>query len=415
LPLAASLAELASSFPTAGALYHWSAMLGGRGWGFFTAWMNTIGQFAITAGIDYGLAEFLTPMLGLPVGAGHRGPTLAVYALVLFTHGVLNHIGVRAVAILNDLSAWYHMVGVAVLVAALAILAPHRDWSFLLDRTMQDTPGGVPAPYWYGFLIGLLQAQWTLTGYDASAHVTEETKDPTRNAPWGIFLSVLVSGVVGYAMLVAVTLAIGDLRATAGAPNPFIHVLVSTLGERLGNALVWMVMGAMWFCGLASVTSNSRMLFAFARDGGLPFSTVIARVSPRWKSPHVAVWVSVAAAFGVALWAEAYAAMVALSTLALMVSYAAPIAIGWWARRRGRWRRFGPWDMGRLSPSVNLVALAWVGVASVLFVLPPNQLAGKTFAGCVALLAVYWFGWMRARFAGPKVSLVDEERERAAD
>src|SRR5512147_2823058 len=71
LPVAASLAELASAYPTAGALYHWSAMLGGRGWGFLTAWLNSVGQFAITAGIDYGLAEFLTPLLGLSPTSTH--------------------------------------------------------------------------------------------------------------------------------------------------------------------------------------------------------------------------------------------------------------------------------------------------------------------------------------------------------
>ena len=115
-----------------------------------------------------------------------------------------------------------------------------------------------------------MQAGWTFTGYDASAHVTEETVDPRRNAPWGIFLSVAVSGLFGWLRLAAVTLAITDLPAAAAAPNPFIHVLTTALGGRLGAALVWLVLGAMWFCGLASVTLNSSMLFAFARDGGLP-------------------------------------------------------------------------------------------------------------------------------------------------
>src|SRR5260221_9383037 len=111
----------------------------------------------------------------------------------------------------------------------------------------------------YSFAVGLLLACWTFTGYDASAHVCEETHDPTRNAPWGIFLSVAVSAVAGWALLLAVTLAIGDLRATAAADNPFIHVLRGALGTRAGGALVWIAILAMWFCGLSSVTSNSRM------------------------------------------------------------------------------------------------------------------------------------------------------------
>jgi amino acid transporter len=396
LTVASSLAELASAYPTAGALYHWSALLGGPGWGFLTAWLNTIGQFAITAGIDYGLADFLAPMLGLPPS---RGYVIALYAAVLFSHAVLNHVGVRTVAILNWLSAWYHVAGALALVAALAWFAPKQPLGFLLTRFTDQ-----PYPYGYAFAVGLLQAQWTFTGYDASAHITEETIDPSRNAPWGIVLSVAVSGVVGFCMLLAVTLAIGDLPAAAGAPNPFIFVLQSALGLRLGNILLWLVMGAMWFCGLSSITSNSRMLFAFARDGGLPRSAFIAQVSPRFQSPHVAIWVSTAAAFAVALWSQAYAVMVALSTTALYASYALPIYLSVRSRAAGQERVRGPWQLGRFSRLVNLVALGWIGVITVLFVLPPNELAGYTFAGSLFLLLMYWRHYMRARFRGPQLS-----------
>jgi amino acid transporter len=391
LPVAASLAQLASSYPTAGALYHWAAILGGRGAGFFTAWLNCLGQFAITAGIDYGLSQFLVALLGLPPER-----TIAVYAVVLLSHAVLNHLGVHLVATLNDLSAWVHIAGVAVLVGAVALFAPHRGAAFLLTAF---TDG--PRPYWLGFLLGLLQAGWTFTGFDASAHVSEETHDPTRNAAWGIFLSVAVSGVVGWLLLLAVTLAIGDLRAAVAADNPFIHVLRSALGTSVGGALVWVAMVAMWFCGLSSVTSNSRMLFAFARDGGLPFSRQLAAVSPRYRSPHVAVWVSAAAAFAVALWANAYSAMTALSTIALYASYGLPIWVGLRARRSGRWSSFGPWNLGRWSTAVNIAALLWVCVLTVLFVLPPNELAGYTFGSSLLVLVAYWFLWMRRRFKGP--------------
>src|SRR3954462_12692515 len=394
LAIAASLAELASAYPTAGALYHWSSILGGRGAGFFTAWLNTIGQFAITAGIDYGLAEFVAAMLGLPADRAH---VLPVYAAVLASHAVLNHLGVRIVGRLNQLSAWVHVLGVAAILVSLLWFAPLRPASFLIARFTD-----APRPYALGFLLGLLQAAWTFTGYDASAHACEETHDPTRNAPWGIFLSVAVSGVFGWLLLVVVTLAIaGDVSTAAAAGNPFMHVLRTALGSRRGGALVAIAMLAMWFCGLSSITSNSRMLFAFARDGGLPFSGLVASVSPRFRSPHVAVWVSAAAALAVALWTPAYSAMVALSTIALYASYGVPIALGQRARRKGIWKRRGPWDLGRASSFVNTVALAWIAVLSVLFVLPPNEVAGFTFAGLLALLAAYWFLGRKADFRGP--------------
>jgi amino acid transporter len=324
---------------------------------------------------------------------------LPIYAAVLLSHAVLNHVGVRAVSRLNWLSAWYHIVGIAVLVTLLVLLAPKQDASFLLRRFGAEGSGH---GYAYVFLLGLLQAQWTFTGYDASAHITEETVDPRRNAPWGIFLSVAVSAVVGWLMLLAVTLAIPDLRETAAAPNPFIYILREALGSRLGGALVWMVIGAMWFCGLSSITSNSRMLYAFARDGGLPGARALARVSPRFQSPHVAVWVSSAGALAVAVWADAYSAMVALSTIALYASYGLPIAACLLASTRGSITK-GPWTLGRYSRPVAVAAVLWIAFITVLFVLPPNQLAGWTFGGFLVLLAVYWFGWMRTRFEGPKL------------
>ena len=401
LPVAASLAQLASSYPTAGALYHWASILGGRRAGFFTAWLNCVGQFAVTAGIDYGLAEFLAAMLGM---SAERGHVLRLFALVLLSHAVLNHLGVRLVGRLNQLSAWVHIAGVLAIIVGVAVFAPLRSPDFLLTRF---TDG--PRPYAAGFLLGLLQAAWTFTGYDASAHLSEETHDPTRNAPWGIFLSVAVSAVFGWALVGLVTLAIADLPVAAAAQNPFIHVLSTALGTRLGGALVAVAMLAMWFCGLSSVTSNSRMLFAFARDGGLPFSGYISRVSPRFRSPHVAVWVSVAAAMTLVLGAEAastyrekvYNTVTALSTIALYASYGVPIALGQRARRKGTWKRRGPWDLGRASSLVNTVALAWIAVLTVLFVLPPNEVAGFTFAGLLALLALYWFRGRKADFRGP--------------
>jgi amino acid transporter len=403
LAVAASLAELASAFPTAGALYHWSALLGGPGAGFATAWLNLVGQFAITAAIDYGLAQFLADFLGWTREDNAR--VLSLYAVLLLSHAVLNHVGVRVVAWFNTFSAWYHMAGVALIVGALAVFGLQRPPAFLLTAYTAS-----PYPYTYGFLVGLLQAQWTFTGYDASAHVTEETRNPRRAAPWAMVLSVAVSGVAGYLLLYAITASIDDLANAARAPNPFLQVLSLRTPRPWARSLFGVAMGAMWFCGLASVTSNSRMLFAFARDGGLPFSSLLARVSPRFVSPHVAVWVSCAAAFLVALYSGAYNVMGALSTSALYASYGLPIGLGLWARRQGRWLKMGPWHLGAASSWVGGVALCWVGFVLVLFSLPPNLLSGVSLAGAAVALGVYWRLHAAHRFRGPPVAHLLDER-----
>ena len=397
--VAMSLAELASAYPTAGALYHWATILGGPRLGWWTAWLNLIGQIAVIAGVDYAFADFVREALGWSDDRLHVH-VLAIYAVVLVSHGLLNHVGIRLVTALNELSAWYHLLGTALLVGALVAWAPLQPASFLLRKFVAPTDQGIVYPFAYACLVGLLQAQWTFTGYDASAHVAEETKGAQQAAPRGIVNSVWVSGLVGFIMLIAITLAIGNLDSAARAENPFVYIVRTAIGGRLGAALVWMVIGAMWFCGLSAVTSNSRMLFAFARDGGAPLSPWLSRVSERHRTPAVAIWVCVATAFALAIWSGAYHVIVSISTIGFYVSYGLPIALALWARRRGGLER-GPWHIGRWSPTVNAIAVAWILFITVLFVLPPNQLTGYTFAGALVLLAIYYFAWARAHFAGP--------------
>ncbi|HEY1584226.1 MAG TPA: amino acid permease, partial [Polyangia bacterium] len=185
LLVAISLAELASAYPTAGALYHWATILGGPRLGWWTAWLNLIGQVAVLAGVDYAFAEFLREALGLSDDPLHLH-VLSLYAIVLVTHAMLNHVGIRLVTALNELSAWYHLVGTAILVGALLLWAPLQPVSFLMRRFVAPTDQGVLYPFAYACLVGLLQAQWTFTGYDASAHVAEETKGAQQAAPRGI-------------------------------------------------------------------------------------------------------------------------------------------------------------------------------------------------------------------------------------
>jgi amino acid transporter len=289
------------------------------------------------------------------------------------------------------------VIGTVIVVGALTLFAEHQPVGFLLERA--PPKAGLFLP---GFLVGLLQAAWTFTGYDASAHAAEETKDAARAAPRGILTAIVASAIAGYAMLIAITLAIPELGATIEAKNPFIYVLETSLG-RLGTALVWLAVGAMWFCGLASVTSNSRMLYAFARDGGLPASKHLARVSEKWKTPHIGIWVSVSVAFVLAIFADALSVMAALSTVALYASYGLPVLLALLARKKG-WPRVGPWTLGNKGAVINVIAVVWIAFMVVVMSLPPNGLAGITLLSTCALLALAWYGGVRRVFTGPKVN-----------
>jgi amino acid transporter len=394
VPIALSMAELASAFPTAGALYHWASFLSGKRAGWFTAWFNYLGQFAITAGIDYGLTEFLIPLLGLPSGEGTK---FLLYAAVLLSHALINHFGIRWVAFFSQLSAFYHVAGTVVLILVLLLLAPLKPVSFLLTPSTTTSYS-----YSYAFCLGLLQAQWTFSGYDASAHVSEETHEGSRKVPIGIIMSVVSSGVLGFFMLAAITLAVKDLPAAQRAANPFHFVMQSALGARLGAAMIWMCVIAMWFCGLSSLTSNSRMLYAFARDGGVPFSRQLARVSPRHGSPASAVWVSALLAFALALYGRAYTVVIAMSTVLILISYMLPI---WFSLRSQTAGRFleqdkGPFRLGRYSRPMNIAAVVWIVLITIVFLLPPNQLAFYGTAACCAGLVLLYVLAARYRFVG---------------
>ena len=224
--VALGMAEVASSYPTAGGLYYWAAKLAdeagrnGARWSWFVGWFNLIGQVAVTAGIDFGLSlftqAFLNYLFGYPTDAPY---TILIYGIVLIIHALLNTFGIRVVQILNDLSVWWHLVGVGAIVIVAVVLNQHARtdigtvFSTFVDRTGSTPDAGWPGPMLGGIalyvvLIGLLNAQYTLTGYDASAHMSEETHDAARSAPKGIIYSVIVSVIAGFILLVAMNIGI---------------------------------------------------------------------------------------------------------------------------------------------------------------------------------------------------------------
>jgi amino acid transporter len=205
-----AMAEVCSSYPTAGGLYYWAAKLGGANsaaWSWFTGWFNLLGQVAVTAGIDFGAAFFTSALLAQLFNYTLDPPhIIAVYAVILFLHGLLNTFGVRLVAILNDISVWWHLAGVLIIVGALFFIpSHHQSATFIFTSFVNNTGFGSST---YVFLIGLLLAQYTFTGYDASAHMTEETHNAAIAGPRGIVYSIVVSLFAGWLLLIGVTSAI---------------------------------------------------------------------------------------------------------------------------------------------------------------------------------------------------------------
>ncbi|GEB31420.1 MULTISPECIES: amino acid permease [Brevibacillus] len=422
--IAASMSELASAIPTAGALYHWAAILGSKRWGWYTAWINLIGQIGIVAGIDYSFSLFADPLLASAFGyTSTETTTLILFGITLLLHGIFNHIGIRLVARLNDFSAWYHIGVVVVLVGSLVFFSRNElqplDYLFQVGQTFSDKP------YAIAFLIGLLQAQWTFTGYDASAHTIEETINPRVRAAWGIFTSVAFSFIFGFIMLAFVTLSIHDAAAASAADNAFIYVISAALGGTFGSVVLWLVTFAMWFCGLASITSFSRMLYAFSRDKGMPWSRQWAEISRKYRTPAKAIWLVVILSFALALFdyilkrinpdAEytTLAFLTAVSVVGLYVAYGIPLYLKLRAESRGVFQRkhFGPWNLGNWSKPINVLSLLWIVFISIMMVIPPNQTAAYALIAMFVVLIIMDLAYYRKHFAGPQAALSTSAEE----
>lgn len=417
-----AMAEVCSSYPTAGGLYYWSAKLAkknGAAWSWFTGWFNLLGQVAVTAGIDFGLASFIAAFLKLTI---NLDPTplrvIEIYGLVLLAHGLLNTFGIRLVALLNDVSVWWHVLGVIIIVAAVVIGADKlQPASFVFGEFVNNT--GFNSSI-YVFLIGLLLAQYTFTGYDASAHMTEETVNASVAGPKGIVNSIVVSLVAGWILLVGLLFVIQDYKAVLGTSTgvPPVQIFLDAVGPTGGLLLLLIVIGAQFFCGMASVTANSRMLYAFSRDGAVPGSQFWHVVNPKTRTPTNSVWFCVFFSFLLGLpylWnATAYFAVTSIAVIGLYIAYIIPVYL---RLRAGDSFQRGPWHLGKWSSLVGWIAVVWVIFICILFVLPQvSPITPATFnyapvaVGTVVLFAGGW--WMISAknwFKGPKVQGSPEE------
>jgi amino acid permease (GABA permease) len=421
--VALAMAEICSAYPTAGALYWWTAALAKRNkaaWAWFVGWFNFLGEVAVTAAIDFGAAittaAFLSLTFDMEVTAGR---TFLIFLVIIIVHGLLNTFGVSLVRLLSDVSAWWHLVGVAVIVIILAVVPDqHKPVSDVFFEVKNATGFGFGGAAVYAVLIGLLMAQYTYTGYDASAHVAEETHDAANAAPRGIVMSVVVSVIAGFVLLFAITWSIQDYEAerTTTLGLPPAQIFIDATSHNVGAFLLFICMVAQWFCGMASVTANSRMSFAFARDGALPGSRIWKQVNPRTGTPTNSIWLCVTLSSILvlpSLWnTTAYLAATSIAVIGLYIAYVAPVFL----RRRDPDFVPGPWNLGRWSAVVGWIAIVWVIIICILFVLPTaSPITATTFnytilavVVVVGAVTIWWFASARKWFTGPRQNVIEK-------
>lgn len=425
LTFAVAMSQISSAYPTAGGLYHWGSILGNRGTGWVTAWLNLLGLITVLGAINVGTWTFFEgafPWLNIPNNIW----TQTIFLVIITgAQAIINHRGIKLTAQLTDFSGWL-IFGGSILIGIVCLWAG-STWDigrlFTFHNYSGDPGGGVwPAvSNWWVFALGLLMPIYTITGYDASAHTSEETLKAARSVPRAMVMSVVWSAIFGLVFLVPFVLMLPNMdQAAAQGWNVWFWAFDQQVNPTVKEIVYLVVFVAQLLCGLATVTSASRMIFAFSRDGGLPASASLSKVSPTYRTPVAAIWtaavLSVLFVLGSSLISvagtSAYTIVVSCTVIFLFLSFTFPIVLGAIAWGTPKWDRMGPWDLGR---GVFLL-FAVLSVLSMILIIilgiqPPNDKAAYIVIGFFVLTAIVWFGFEQRRFKGPPMGDIIARRQ----
>ena len=435
LIIAFCMAELVSAYPTAGGIYWWASKLGSPGWGWFTGWFNLIGLIAIVASVDYFAGQFLRVILGLynvdifGINFADADPntalkqTFLLFVLILILHVFINIAGSHLVAVFNSVSVWWHVLGVAVIVIIL-ILAPtdHKNLHDVFTQTENNSGFSSNMLWWYVVPLGFLLTQYTITGFDASAHISEETHGAANAAPRGVWQSVFYSAIIGYIVLLAITFAAFDTKAVNDGGGAVFAVFESAMSAAWVKMVLIIAVIGQLFCGMSCMTSASRMMYAFSRDGAVPGHRLWSRVNAR-KIPFNAVIAVAVLALILTLPAlkgnkdgltVAFTAVVSIGVIGLYVCWSVPIYLRW---RMGDKFEAGPWNLGNKYKWMAPIALLEVLIVVIIYFNLPFSSSGVPWeddfewslfnytpvvtGGLAIAITLWWFLSARKWFKGP--------------
>lgn len=418
MSVAFGMGQIASSFPTAGGLYHWSSHLGGKFWGWATAWFNLVGLICVVSSVDVLLyAVFFKGLLVQTVLGGGEFLNnwsiqltadvsldmwqLTFVTVVLITQALLNHYGIGITTKLTDLSGYLIFALTIILIIALFAFSPvamdiSRLWTF--TNFTGDAGGGV-VPFRtesiaFAFLLGLSYVCYTITGFDASAHTSEETQDAQVNVPRGMWTAVFWSWVFGLVAVAAYVLTMPSIDEAGSAGwNSFFYMWgASKMPYALSLFLAIGLVVVNYICALAGLTSTSRMMYAFARDGGLPGSAALSKVSTQYRTPTYAIWTSAALALLSTLYAPAYLVLAVACAVFLYISMIMPIAAGLRAEGTAKWKEKGPFNLGGFSKANAVFAIIFGFALAISGFFPPNE---KVFHWTIIMVVVMMSLWSK--------------------
>ncbi|XP_031384819.1 amino-acid permease BAT1 homolog isoform X2 [Punica granatum] len=388
---------------------------------------NIVGQWAVTTSVDFSLAQLISVIILLSTGGKNGGGyeaskyvIMCFHGGILLLHAIINSLPISVMSFFGQVAAAWNLLGVLLLMILIPSVAKHKaSAEFVFTHFNTDTGEGIDNGV-YIFVLGLLVSQYTLLGYDASAHMTEETKSADLNGPRGIISSIAISIIFGWGYLIGITFTVTNIPYLLSEDNDaggyaIAEVFYLAFKDRYGSGVggiicLGIVAVAIFFCGMSSITSNSRMAYAFSRDGAMPFSSVWHKVNEQ-EVPVNAVWLSAVIAFCMALTSlesyVAFEAMVSIATIGSYIAYALPTLFRVTLARKSFVP--GPFNLGRFSILAGWVAVLWVITISVLFSLPVAypittetlNYAPVAVGGLLILTVSAWVLSARHWFTGP--------------
>jgi amino acid transporter len=396
LMVAFSMAELTSRYPTAGGPYWWAHDLGGKGWSWMTGWFNIVGLIGIVASVAYGAAFFLWALLnlygldifGIDFGDGKHilGETWFLFVLIMIFYTLVNIFGDRILALMNNVSVGWHLLGVAVIIGLLVFVPDdHQDLSFVFGERINnngafDGSTGVLGFWLLVLPVGFILTMYTQTGYDASAHTAEETRGAAKAAAQGVWRSVFWSAVIGWFVLLAFLFAATDVKEVNQSAGFVGAIFTSALDSWAAKLVILIATVGQLFCGAAGLTSASRTWYAFSRDRAIPGWFMFRRVN-RDRVPFNAVIavsvfsiiIAIPALFGSQDIPFAFFALAGICTVGLYLAYIIPVFL---RLRAGDSFQPGPWNLGSRYKVVNVLAIIFVALVVYSLVFLPYTPTG---------------------------------------
>lgn len=401
LIVAFSLGEIASCYPVAGGIYEWTNILGNRSIGWFNGCISLIGWIACTLGVNFGLGIFILKLIGFRTTVPM---TFAACFIIVALQTLIGFSEIKKVIKINYFGVGVHIAGVlAIFILMLIFSDQHVSWQTI------TTGGNLDNFHISYFISPLLMAAWTLMAFDSSATISEECINPSKTVPYGMIASVAISVICGIMILIGLgSNSYTNLDIKGAGGEVAIQIFTVILGSTMAKFLSVILIMAQFNCGLAAQTVTVRILYAFSRNNGLPFSKIFKIVSEPTGTPIFSILlcgiIQLVTCLGVSLLtvtpsigivpADALPIITSISTIGIYMSYAIVMIFSIKKRRKIR-RDKGCFYLGKSGIVLNLVTLLWTSIIALIMLFFLNSNVTKTFLGVILILIIYYMVKMR--------------------